>query len=58
MGVRLGGLEPPCSRVSDGRLDRLSYRRDVQLRPSGGGGDQVGQTRTAASGATIPRSTD
>lgn len=25
--VRLGGLEPPCSRISDGRLDRLSYRR-------------------------------
>jgi hypothetical protein len=39
MGVRLGGLEPPCSRVSDGRLDRLSYRRDVQLRRSGGGGE-------------------
>jgi hypothetical protein len=38
-GVRLGGLEPPCSRVSDGRLDRLSYRRDVQLRRSGGGGE-------------------
>lgn len=25
--VRLGGVEPPCSRISGGRLDRLSYRR-------------------------------
>jgi hypothetical protein len=27
--VRLGGVEPPCSRVSDGRLDLLSYRREA-----------------------------